>query len=720
MTSSARNGAASCGGGSLRDSASGTDLLTDGTAAVEPSPVRSTAVGGVAVVCLLFGALLIVGLFHLTMGTSGIGGADLLRGLLSGSEAVGGVPVDDIFTGSRVPRLLAGTAVGVALGMAGAMLQSVTRNPLAAPDTLAVTSGAYLALTLVAGLGLSVPLWASGSVAFGGGMLAALLVFAVAGQAAGGTTTRLILGGSAIAMAMDAVTGVLLIIFKENTTGLYAWGSGSLVQLNADATLQLTPIVVLILGLAFALSRRLDILGAGDDAASSLGVPVRSTRLLTIAAAVLLTSTAVTLAGPIGFVGLGAPVLTRLIGRRIPSLNRHVLMVPASGLIGALLILSADTALRAALTPQGATSIPIGVPTAVLGGALIVILALRLRDSATLRVPPGSRIRIRSVKHCVISCAIIAGLLIAAITISLLAGSLWLRLGDIALWWQEAAPPLVSRALDERSPRVAASVLAGAALGLAGCVVQGTTRNPLAEPGILGITAGAGLGAVVAVTLLDGSRPLLIIMAVAAGLLSFAVISLLTWWRGFLPDRFVLIGIGTGHCLTAATTFLLLRFDPWDTPRLFTWLSGSTYNRTFPDVLPVLITLIVAVPVLLLVHRHLDLLSLDEDTPRVLGIQSSRTRFLVLGIAALLAAVSVVAVGVVAFVGLVAPHMARALLGTQHIRLIPGSVLIGGLLVCVADLLGRTVVAPAQVPAGLMIALIGSPYFVWLLRRTRA
>lgn len=282
-------------------------------------------------------------------------------------------------------------------------------------------------------------------------------------------------------------------------------------------------------------------------------------------------------------------------------------------------------------------------------------------------------------------------------------------------------PHLVGQALDDRVPRVVAAVLAGAALGVAGCAVQGAVRNPLAEPGVLGITAGAGLGAVVIVTSgLSGGRPLLVTAAVVTGLATFGLIALLSWRGGFLPDRFVLIGIGCGYGLSSLTTFLLLRADPWNTPRIFTWLSGTTYGRTFPDVLPVAVALALALPVLLALCDRLDLLAVDEDTPRIVGVGPVRVRFVALSVAAVLAALSVAAVGVVGFVGLVAPHLARSLVGTRHGRAIPVAMLLGALLVCVADALGRTVVAPAQVPAGLMIALVGAPYFAWVLRQSRA
>lgn len=668
---------------------------------------------------LLAIALVLVGMWHVTQGTSGVGFADLVRYVAGAREQVGGVPVGDVLTGSRLPRLLAGAVVGIALGVAGALLQSVTRNALASPDTLAVTAGSYFAVTAVAAFGLAVPIWASGAVAFVGGLLSAALVLAIAGRSASTATTRLVLAGSAMAMALDAASAVLLILFKENTTGLFAWGSGSLAQLNLDASLRAVPLIVAVVAGVLLLSRRLDLLALGDDTASTLGVPIRSTRLLAVVGAVVLTSTAVTVAGPIGFVGLAAPVLVRLLAARVPSLNRHVLLVPVSGLVGALLILVADAVLRAVLGAEGAASVPTGVPTALLGAVVIIVLAMRLRDSGAARTPPQGRLRARTSRRFVVVAVTSLVVLVGVTLLGLLAGSLWLQLGDVALWFRGTAPDLIAQALDGRAPRVAAAVVAGAGLGLAGTVVQGTVRNPLAEPGILGISAGAGFGAVIVVTTLGGGRALLVTAAVAAGLATFAAIAVLARRGGLLPDRFVLIGIGFGYGLSALTTFLLLRADPWNTPRILTWLSGTTYGREFPDVAPIALAVVLAVPVLFGLRNRLDLLAIDEDTPRILGVGVERTRLVLLGTAAVLAALSVVAAGVVGFVGLVAPHLARSVVGPRHGRLIPVSMLFGAVLVSLADTLGRTIIAPAQVPAGLVVALIGAPYFVWLMRTSR-
>lgn len=674
---------------------------------------------GAATVLALAGAVVLVGLWHLTQGTSDLGVIDLLRHLagLPGPERAVGVA--EVLVASRLPRLAAGIAVGIALGAAGALLQSISRNPLASPDTLAVTAGSYFAITAVAALGLTVPLWASSGVAFVGGLAAAALVLAIAGGA-GSSTTRLILAGSAVAMALQAGTSMLLILFEAETTGLYAWGSGSLSQLNLDASLRALPVIALCLLGALLLSRRLDVLGLGDDAASSLGIPVAATRALAVLCAVLLTAVSVTVAGPLAFVGLGAPVLARLLGGLVGAVHRHRLLIPVSGLLGALIVLLADAGMRALLTPQGAAAIPTGIPTALLGAVMIVLLARRLRDSGPAAQPPQARIGPRSRRRVLLVLAVLTVLVTAVVVLGLLAGSLWLRTGDLLLWVQGDAPELIARALTDRVPRVGAAVVAGAALGLAGTAVQTTVRNPLAEPGLLGITAGAGLGAAGVVTLLGGSRPLMVLCAVAVGVATFALISLLAWRGGLAPERFVLVGIGTGYAMSALTTFLLLSANPFDTPKILTWLSGTTYGRSLADVTPVLIALVLIAPALLALHRELDLLAIDEDSPRVLGVRLERTRFAVMGLAAVLASFSVVAVGVVGFVGLVAPHLARALVGGRHLRVIPVAMLLGGALVGLADALGRSLIAPAQVPAGLMVALLGAPYFVWLLWRSRA
>ena len=203
-------------------------------------------------------------------------------------------------------------------------------------------------------------------------------------------------------MALEAGSGIILLLFKENTTGLYAWGSGRSAQLNLNAFLRSLPVILLVLVICLLLSRRLDVL-LGDENAAVLGIPVRSTRTLAILCAVVLTGVAVSLAGPIAFVGLGAPVLARLLSRRLTVLRRQLFLLPATGLIGALLILLADVSLRALLGAQGAASIPTGVPTAVLGGVLIIILAMRLPEASSSRNPLQVASKLRSHRRLILT-----------------------------------------------------------------------------------------------------------------------------------------------------------------------------------------------------------------------------------------------------------------------------------------------------------------------------
>ncbi|MFI7159934.1 MULTISPECIES: iron ABC transporter permease [Micromonospora] len=678
-----------------------------------PPPARRSRVAGAF--ALAAALLVAITAVHLTQGTSSVGALDLLRLLTGGDDETARVLV-----ASRLPRLLTGLAVGVALGFAGAALQSTTRNPLASPDTLAVNAGAHLAIVSTAAFGIALPALPAGGLAFCGGLAAASLVMLLSagGQAA---TTRLILAGSATAMALSSLTMLLMLLFEQATIGLFAWGNGSLVQGDLVAFTQLAPVIAVAALVLVALGHRLDLLALGDDTATVLGLNVRRTRLTVVLLAVLLSAAAVTLAGPIGFVGLGAPVIVRLLGKWVPEVHRHRVLMPLSGIVGVVIVLGSDVLLRAVLGGQAGVDVPTGVVTTLFGAVLLVWLARRHRDAGPTRQAPGGHAAVRSrgfVAAVVAVCAVVAT---AALVLGMLAGDTWVLLGDIVNWVQGRTGPAYTFVLDARWPRVAAALLAGAALALAGTTVQAVCRNPLAEPGILGITGGAGIGAVSLLTFAPMAGVLALSGAAGLGaVVAFALVYGLARRRGLNSDRLVLIGFAVWQGGTAIITFIVVSSDPWNTGKALTWLSGSTYGRTAPQVLPVAIALLVALPVVAAVRRELDLLALDDDTPRVLGVRLERARLVALGLAALLTATAVSAVGVIGFVGLVAPHAARALVGGRHTRVLPVAVLLGATLVSLADTLGRSVIAPAQVPAGLVTAMIGTPYFVWLLWRSRA
>lgn len=681
-----------------------------------PVPATPPAVRVAGAVVVTLGVAVLTATAHLTQGTAAVDAGDLWRVLTGGAtEQATAVVID-----SRIPRLLAGVLVGVALGVAGAVLQSVARNALASPDTLAVNAGAHLALVAVAAFGVTLPALPRGGLAFAGGLVAAALVL-VLSSGAGSGPTRLVLAGSAIALAMSALTTVLLLLHAEETVGLFAWGSGSLAQIGLGNVIQMGPVVAVgVLGVVL-LARRLDILSLGDDTASVLGVHVRGVRLGAVLCSVLLTAAAVTVSGPVGFVGLCAPALVRLAAPVVPGLLRHRVLIPMAAITGVIVTLGAEVVLRVLLGGQAGVEVPTGVVTSLFGAAFLVVLASRFRDSGPARQAPAARsVRLRSRRGFLVVGLLAAALTTAAVIGALLLGDTLLLTGDIANWATGRAGPIVTFVLDTRVPRVLAGLLAGAALAVAGVQVQAVSRNPLGEPGILGITGGAGVAAVWVITVAPHAGAWTVAGAAALGAIAAgAVVFGLAARGGLSSDRLVLIGIGVSAGSTAVITVIVVLTDPYNSIKALTWLSGSTYGRTLPQLLPLAAALVVATPWLVRSRRDLDLLALDDDTPQVLGIRLVRSRLALLTVSSLLTATAVSAVGVIGFVGLVAPHVARALVGSAHARVLPVAALVGALVVIVADTIGRTVIAPAQLPAGLLTALLGTPYFVWLLWRSR-
>lgn len=667
---------------------------------------------GRATLVLVAGLVLVaaLGLVHVTQGTSDIGPLDLLRLLVGDGQG----RALDVLVGSRVPRLLAGLAVGVALGVAGTLLQSVGRNALATPDTLGINAGAGFAVVLAAVLGTSLPVLSTTVVAFVGGLLASGLVLALSSGAAAGPT-RLVLAGMVVTLALAAASQALQLINQESTVGLFAWGDGSLVQSGTDETLQVLPVIAVAVGTALVLSRRLDILALGDDTARVLGVKVRAVRVVAVLAAVLLAASAVSVAGKIGFVGLMAPVIVRLLG-----VHRIAALIPTAAVAGCAIVLGADVLTRAVLGGAAGVDIPAGVVTSLVGAPVLIWLARRHHDSGPTRTPPAAGHPTgRSTTTFAVIVVGVTALLATVVVVSMLVGDRIVLLGDVANWLHGTAGGGVTYVLDQRFPRVVLCVLVGAALALAGTAVQAVARNPLAEPGILGVTGGASVGAVAIIVLLPGASAVSVSGAAAIGAFAaFTGVYLLAWRRGMSPDRLVLVGVGMGAFTTAITTALVVRRE-YDIGPALVWLSGSTYSRTVPDAGPVAVMLAVAVVLAVVAHRHLDLLALDDDMPRVLGVRLEPVRLTILVTAVLLSAAAVSAAGAISFVGLVAPHAARAVVGGRHRRVLPVAALFGATLVCVADTVGRTVIAPGQLPAGLLTALLGTPYFLWLLWRSR-
>ena len=271
-----------------------------------------------------------------------------------------------------------------------------------------------------------------------------------------------------------------------------------------------------------------------------------------------------------------------------------------------------------------------------------------------------------------------------------------------------------------RVPRVAAALLVGAALAAAGASYQALFRNPLVSPDILGVSAGAGLGAVAGIFL---SLPVAAIQASAfvGGMAAVGVVTLVaSMVRN--TDRtltLVLIGVVIGALAGAATSLLKVMADPYDQlPAITFWLLGSLAAITTEDILPALPMVLIGLIPLALLRWRINVLSLGDEEARALGIEVGRTRFLVIAAATLITASVTALAGVVGWVGLVIPHIARMLVGPCFGRLLPVSVLIGAGYLLIVDTLARTI-AQVEVPLGILTAVIGAPFFVWLLARGR-
>lgn len=271
-----------------------------------------------------------------------------------------------------------------------------------------------------------------------------------------------------------------------------------------------------------------------------------------------------------------------------------------------------------------------------------------------------------------------------------------------------------------RLPRMLVAALVGLALGVAGAIMQGLTRNPLADPGILGISAGAGLAAVTLIVVVRNVSAGVLPLAAFLGALTVAtLIYLLAWRGGDSPIRLILVGIGLGAVSGAFTTLMLTFGDINDVQRSLIWLTGSVYGRSWNEFWPLFWWCVFFVPPALLLARDLNALNLGEDVARGLGSPVALRRGLLLLTAVALAAASVAAAGAIGFVGLMAPHIGRRLVGPDHSGLLPAAGVLGALIVVMADLVGRTIVAPVELPAGLVVAVIGAPFFIALLWRQR-
>lgn len=278
---------------------------------------------------------------------------------------------------------------------------------------------------------------------------------------------------------------------------------------------------------------------------------------------------------------------------------------------------------------------------------------------------------------------------------------------------------------DFRLPRIVISMLIGAGLALSGCIMQGISRNALADPGLLGINAGAGLVVMLYVSYFPTTTNVpvffLPLLAFGGAALTALLIYVLSYkkYEGIMPTRLILTGIAVAAGISAAMIVLTLRLNPEKYQMVATWLAGSIWGTSWKFVFALLPWLVVLVPYVIIKAQTMNVLNLSDATARGLGAHVSREQLKLLAAGVALAASCVAVSGGIGFVGLIGPHLARRLVGPKHEGLLPASAMVGALLVLVADTLGRWIMQPNEIPTGIVTAVIGAPYFLYLMTRTR-
>lgn len=275
----------------------------------------------------------------------------------------------------------------------------------------------------------------------------------------------------------------------------------------------------------------------------------------------------------------------------------------------------------------------------------------------------------------------------------------------------------VSTILDLRFPRIVISILAGAAIAVSGVLFQAVLKNPLADPGIIGISSGAGFTAVIITAIAPSLFFFTPIFAFIGGVLAFALVYSLSWKGGLSPLRIILVGVAV-NAMFQGLASALNSMTGGNTSGVAAIVNGNITMKTWEDVKMLVPYVIVGLILAIILTKMCNLLSLEDKAARGLGIDVNKIRIIISLIAVLLASISTAVAGVVSFLGLIVPHIGRILVGSNHKVLVPFSALLGAFTFLLADTIGRTIAAPFEIPASIIMCVVGGPFFIFLLRRS--
>lgn len=613
--------------------------------------------------------------------------------------------IDDInqmlFHYSLLPRLAIALLVGAGLGLVGVLFQQVLRNPLAEPTTLGVASGAQLGVTVATLWAIPGGFETQQFAALIGAGAVGLLVFGVAwGKRLSPVT--LILAGLVLSLYCGAVNQLLAIFHHDQLQNMFLWSTGALNQQDWSSVNSLWPRLVGGLLLTLLLLRPLTLMGLDDGVARNLGLALSLVRVATLILAIAISALLVNAVGIIGFIGLFAPLLAKMLGAR--RLVTRLLLAP---LIGALILWLSDQSVI--WLTSAWREISTGTVTALIGAPLLLWLLPRLRTVGTPSMSQGDNIPDER-QHLILWALVGSGILALVIVTAL-------TLGRDAHGWSWVSADMFPDLLPWRWPRMLAALSAGMMLAVAGCVIQRLTGNAMASPEVLGISSGAAFGVVIMLFIVPGNAYGWLFPAGSLGAaLTLLVIMVAAGRGGFSPQRMLLAGMALSTAFTMLLMLLMASGDP-RMAGILTWISGSTYNVTGDQAVKTLILMVVLFAFAPLCRRWLVILPLGGATARAVGMALTPSRFALLLLAATLTAAATLTVGPLSFVGLMAPHIARMLGFRRAMPQLVMSALLGGMLMVAADWCGRMIMFPDQVPAGLLATFIGAPYFVYLLRK---
>ncbi|NOH60731.1 Fe(3+)-hydroxamate ABC transporter permease FhuB [Vibrio sp. RE88] len=598
-----------------------------------------------------------------------------------------------------LPRLAIAVICGFALAIAGCVMQFVLRNPIASPTTLGVAAGAELGMVLGILL-LPASMSVAGFIpAFLGGCLATFLVFALSAKR-GFSPVHMVLAGMVVSLFFGALNTMLLLLHEQQLTSVFVWGAGTLNQNDWSSVTTLLPLVVIPTLLLFVLQRPLSALQFGDGVASSLGVKVKQIKVACLTLAIFVTAAVVSEVGLIGFVGIVAPALARMLGAR--ALHWQILI---SGLVGATMLLLADLSIQP-FSGVGGELLPTGAMTALLGAPFLLWLLQRksLQSDLKARDEVVEQYRHRSLLK------VVSGLVVTLV-IAVVVG---IFVGKNQTGWSIADSMAV---LELRLPRVFVALLAGIGLAFAGTIIQRVSNNPMASPEILGISSGAALALVLGAMLgFAVERHEQMLLGTSGALLVTWLVWLFGRKHNFAPTQTLLTGIALSAGLDAFLRIAMTSGQD-NVRALLTWLSGSTYLVSSYDIGLLLVGVTVLGGAALLAQRWVELIGLGETTASSIGIDCRKVRLLLLILVAAITTLCTIVIGPLSFIGLLAPHMARSLNQYQAKNQLITAALIGAVVMVMADWIGRTLWFPWQFPAGLLASILGGAYFLYLMRK---